>query len=241
MGRTQAAPAASISRDSIAGLKSASLGSVRAAQTIIKKLAADTKANPPGDWKKIFRTLPRFMRNVRNWVMSEQETAFVGDTIASGSWDLGFGEPNQLYINFIRNFQPISSATYVVRNTHFAHNESYSIYRAPKAADYLALVHFRTICTDTEGETYLELFVQMRDDEQSAWQNAIIIGAATNVNRDANTEISISGFYLARLRRGNCLRFGIRQSGKSGVKATLQNTEARCVISKQKFYPTLKT
>jgi hypothetical protein len=246
MPSTVPAKANSISRDSLAGYDNAS--KIKSAYERIGAVATDVSALKTSPWKRVWDYLPRITRNVRDWVIREQETAFFGasglqsihsEIPALGVWldlkDASFSPPG-------------GGVIYPVRNSHVdtgKRSGSFTIWRAPRAGDYLVNMTFICDTSATTGDDYADVYLAYRESESALWQAPVSICGAGNEKTQASTRIFATGSYLVRMSRGSQLRFGAKQIGQSGGTPspnaiTPAALEIRVSISKVKFYPQLK-
>jgi hypothetical protein len=235
-----------ISRDSLAGYENN--GKIRGAYERISAISSDVNSMKTSPWKRVWDYLPRIARNVRTWVMSEQETAFFGSSglqslhseiPALGVWldlkDASFSPPG-------------GGVIYPVRNSHVdtgKRSGSFTIWRAPRAGDYLVHVTFICDTNATVGDDYADVYLAYRESESALWQAPVSVCGGGNQKTQAGTRIHLSGSYLVRMSRGSQLRFGAKQIGQSGGTPspnaiTPAALEIRVSISKVKFYPHLK-
>mgnify|MGYP006268779021 CR=1 FL=1 len=237
----------SISRDSLAGYDNG--GKIKSLYQRLGNVAANVGSLQSNPWKRVWDYLPRITRQLRNWIMAEQNTAhfggsglesYVSEIPALGTWfDL-----RSAY------FQPIGGGViYPVTNSHVDmtnRDATYTIWRAPQAGDYLVTVYFKCITNATAGDDYAVVQLAYRESNSATWQAPVEVCGAANQDVTDKTRIECVGTYLVRMARGSQLRFGAKQAGKSGgtpsPNAIVPNTlEVRVSIQKQKFYPTLKT
>jgi hypothetical protein len=236
----------SISRDALAGYDNSS--KIKSAYERIGVVAKDVNAMKSTPWKRVWDYLPRITRNVRDWVIREQETAFFGasglnsqhaEIPALGVWldlkDASFSPPG-------------GGVIYPVRNSHVdtgKRSGSFTIWRAPRAGDYLVNMTFICDTNATTGDDYADIYLAYRENESATWQAPVSICGGGNQKTQSRTRIYATGSYLVRMSRGSQLRFGAKQIGQSGGTPspnaiTPTALEIRVSIAKQKFYPTLK-
>jgi hypothetical protein len=237
----------SVSRDALAGYDQNA--KIKSAYERIGAVANDVNALKSTPWKRVWDIIPRFVRNLRTWIMAEQQTAhfggagleeYVTEIPGIGTWfDLR-----------LASFQPPGGGVvYPVANSHVDttnRSGSYTIWRAPQAGDYLVTMYFKCITNATAGDDYAIVQLSYRENETAAWQAPIEVCGAANQAVTDKTRIECTGTYLVRMPRGSQLRFGAKQGGKSGGTPSPnaidpQTLEVRVSIQKQKFYPTLKT
>lgn len=236
----------SISRDSLAGYDPT--GKVRGAYERIGEVASDVNAMKATPWKRVWDYLPRIARSVRDWVIREQETAFFGqnglqstitDIPALGRWfDLKSA-----------TFQPVGGGVvYPLRNSHVDttnRSGSFTIWRAPRAGDYLVSITFICDTSATVGDDYADIYLAYRESESATWQAPVSVCGGGNQKTQSSSRIYATGSYIARMSRGSQLRFGGKQIGQSGGTPspnaiTPTALDIRVSIAKVKFYPTLK-
>lgn len=236
----------SISRDALAGYDNSS--KIKSAYERIGVVAKDVNAMKSTPWKRVWDYLPRITRNVRDWVIREQETAFFG---ASGLNSLNSEIPALgvwLDLKDASFSTPGGGVIYPVRNSHVdigKRSGSFTIWRAPRAGDYLVNMTFICDTDRTEGDDYADIYLAYRENESATWQAPVSICGGGNQKTQASTRIFATGSYLVRMSRGSQLRFGAKQIGQSGGTPspnaiTPTALEIRVSIAKQKFYPTLK-
>ena len=181
-------------------------------------------------------------------MIREQETAFFGasglnslhsEIPALGVWldlkDASFSPPG-------------GGVIYPVRNSHVdtgKRSGSFTIWRAPRAGDYLVNLTFICDTNATTGDDYADIYLAYRENESATWQAPVSICGGGNQKTQSRTRIYATGSYLVRMSRGSQLRFGAKQIGQSGGTPspnaiTPTALEIRVSIAKQKFYPTLK-
>lgn len=246
MPSTVAAKNNSISRDSLTGYDQS--GRVRGAYERIGEVTKDVNAMKATPWKRVWDYLPRITRNVRDWVIREQETAFFG---ASGLQSLHSEIPALgVWLDLKdSSYSPGGGGViYPVRNSHVdtgKRSGSYTIWRAPRAGDYLVNVTFICGTNAAVDDDFADVYLAYRETESAAWQAPISICGGGNQKVQSGTRIQIAGSYLVRMSRGSQLRFGAKQIGQSGGTPapnaiTPTSLEVRVSIAKVKFYPTLK-
>ncbi len=235
-------PPNTISRDSLAGYDNESSVSVQSAVRGSAPTSADV-AKQSNAWKKLYDVLPRFIRNVRAWVMDEQLTVYAGTVdLATDSAVALLAYNVATWINLLGTFNPATSViAYPVANSHLKHNGLFSIFRAPQAGDYL--IHFFLLAnsSDTENTNFVELLLSTRESSNGAWRTPLVIAGDTNTAISLTTIICANGCAIIRLPRGGQIRFGLTQIGSSATHATITAAEARVIITKPKFYPQLIT
>ena len=237
----------SVSRDALAGYDQKA--KIKSAYERIGAVANDVNAMKSTPWKRVWDYLPRITRQLRTWIMAEQNTAhfggsglesYVSEIPALGTW-FDLRSPY---------FQPIGGGViYPVRNSHVDmtnRDATYTIWRAPQAGDYLVTVYFKCITNATAGDDYAVVQLAYRENNSGVWQAPVEVCGAANQDVTDKTRIECAGTYLVRMARGSQLRFGAKQAGKSGgtpsPNAIVPNTlEVRVSIQKQKFYPSLTT
>lgn len=237
----------SVSRDALAGYDPNA--KIKSAYERIGNVEVDLSALKNTPWKRVWNIIPRFIRNLRTWIIAEQQTAHFGgaglqeyitEITALGTWfDLrhSFFQP------------PGGGVIYPVANSHVDvtnRSASYTIWRAPQAGDYLVNIYFKCTTSAAAHDDYASVRIAYRENETAAWQAPIEVCGAPNHTVLDTTRIECTGNYLVRMSRGSQLRFGAAQIGVSGGTPAPNaidpvTLEVRVAIQKQKFYPTLKT
>lgn len=243
---TQNLRQSSISKNSIAGYDHR--GAIDGVYAGIAEVSDRVNKINTTPWKKIYDIIPRFIRNVRSWVMAEQITAFVGESNLDADPDIASLAYNtEKWINFIRAYTPLGGGVkYALYSEHFKNSVNdngvtFSIFYAPQAGDYLVSMYFTAHCTDTTYEDFIEIICATRDNNQDAWHQPIVISGNTNVKTDdTDSTFMINGSYLVRLQRGGQIRFGILNKSRPTSWIPLTDVESRVFVTKVKFYPTLK-
>lgn len=237
---TQGYRQTSISKDSIAGYDHR--GATGGAYTGISELAGYVEKKNPTTWKQIFRILPRFISNVRQWVMNEQVTAVAGrQDLENDSNVATLAFNTDTYVNLTGAYTHGGGLYYPIYNGHFDHSGAYSIFTAQNAGDYLIHAYFYGETSDVAAEDYIEIFTSWRQNSGVSWVAPLILAGADNSSNNLTRVVSCNGMYVLRMERGNQLRFGIHQVGKSATWASFDRAEIRVCITKQKFYPILKS
>lgn len=235
----------SISRDSIAGYDPN--GKIRGAYERIGTVAKDVSAMKATPWKRVWDYLPRLTRNVRDWVIREQETAYFGaegletynsEITSTGVWldlrDRSYSPPG-------------GGVVYDIDNSHVditGRTAAYTIWRAPRAGDYLVNLYFKCDTTRDLDEDYADIYFAFRENESALWQAPLTICGGGNMKTQDSSRICCSGSTLVRMPRGSQLRFGAKQIGQSGGTPapnaiTPIGLDIRVSIAKVKFYPQL--
>ena len=237
----------SVSRDALAGYDPNA--KIKSAYERIGNVEVDLSALKSTPWKRVWNIIPRFIRNLRTWIMAEQQTAHFGgaglqeyitEITALGTWfDLRH-----------EYFQPPGGGViYPVANSHVDvsnRSGSYTIWRAPQAGDYLVNIYFKCTTSAAAHDDYAVVRISYRENESAAWQAPVEVCGGPNHTVKDTTRIECTGNYLVRMSRGSQLRFGAAQAGVAGGTPspnaiTPTTLEVRVSIQKQKFYPTLKT
>lgn len=247
MGLTQNRPQGSISQDSIAGERHSSRVTALA-QAVAQVVQTQTAAATAGRWRNLYRYLYKLTRALRVWVTNEQLTAFFGGHgIEAQISNLAYNDDT--WIDLIRTtYSPPGAGSgevkWPVRNQHvdiINLGLGYTVFRAPQTADYIFHVKFKAVSTNAAGDDLIIAKISTREHNTAAWQDGISIAGASNVSADISTVVFLNGSYLVRLNKGNMVRFGLRQQGKSATHANIDSAEMTVFVSKAKFYPRIST
>ena len=205
---------------------------------IQSRISAIEFSNPQNTYKQVSKRVAGLFRNVRTWVMGEQLTLqyynFALESLSAGI----------SYKTFVSVYRPVGTIDYAIKNQHIFTESSYSIFKAPQAADYLVTVYsifgFDNVAV---GDKYVETLVGLKI-QNGSWNTpfAIAGGGNLSVTGETETRIQTSGSTLVRMNRGDSLRVGWNNIGSDG--AAIQSPdctgmEIRVSISKVKFYPEL--
>lgn len=235
---TQTHRQSSISKDSIAGYDHR--GSVAGSYEAIAELSTKVTKKDLTPWKKIYDIIPRFIKATRLWVMNEQLTAMAGRTdLASDTNVASLAYNTDYYINLTGAWSSGGGREYPLYSEHLKHNGDYSVFYAPAAGDYFIHYYFYGETTDAADDDYIQLLVSWRGDSNDSWVSPDVVAGNVNQHAQLGRIVCCNGTTIIRLERGDEVKFGLRQIGKSATWASFDIAEARVIISKQKFYPKL--
>lgn len=191
-------------------------------------------------WRKMMRFMHRFIRANRERMLSEQLTVMQSNELLATYSPLAFN--TDVWIQMLDPFYS-GYTTWPIYNGHWKTNDSdtFSCFFVPETADYAAQVFVDlTFSADAAEDDYVLIVAAVYDIATSSWLNPIIIGAAENVAVSSGSRLIATGWVNLRLSRGQKVRFGLRQIGKSGTHATFDSGAMRVGITKAKMHPELK-
>ena len=208
-------------------------------ENIYARLNALEYSNTSNAYKRVSKRLAGLFRNIRTWVMGEQLTLqyynFALEALSAGI----------SYKTFVSVYRPVGTIDYAIKNQHIFTESSYSIFKAPQAADYLVTVYsilgFDNVAV---GDKYVETLVGLKL-QNGSWNTPFAVAGGGNLSVTGATEtrIQTSGSTLVRMNRGDSLRVGwnnISSDGLSIQSPDCTGMEIRVSICKVKFYPELQ-
>lgn len=246
MGVTEKLRGRSISEDSIIRQS----GRVASIAIDVQELSlqSETQSRYKYTWLKYLSHVADALRAVKRWVMNEQVTVCAAREGLFDVSGIAFNTDTWVQLNTFHN-KP-SFTFYTVNDGHYFFNlrgGGFDAFIAPQAGDYLIACYAGIYLTGiTQNDLYCTLLLSTQEDNSTLWSaTPITIAGAGNVSIDPSpiTVIHANGTYILRMKRGDRVRFGIKNISRSGDAINsidITGSEYRVVISKQKFYPKLE-
>ena len=246
MGVTERLKGRSISEDSIIRQS----GRVASIAVDLQELGlqAETNSGYKYTWLRYLSHVVDALRAVKRWVMSEQITVCAG---REGLFDVsGIAFNTDTWVQLNTFYNKPSFTFYTVKDGHYFFNlqgGGFDAFIAPQAGDYQFTCYAGIYITGiTQNDLYCTLLLSTQQDNTTLWSaSPITIAGAGNVSIDPSpvTVIHANGTHILRLKRGDRVRFGIKNISRSGIALNsidITGSEYRVIITKQKFYPTLE-